>query len=240
MKKNRQYSHEAQNNFFVKTYGNDELLDNDILQLEYQKGLLLNKIINYPKPIKVHGHSIYYEFIDIKYSLFEALADHSKNIDSKHMKKIGEYLRKMHDNDILHGDFGPSNVVFDQQDNIYFIDASFSPHNTDGRVLWKADNIYRDISLFLMHLSISKPLYKFWQFFCFRRNQLLRSAFLGGYFTDAKKFDMPENCRNEILFFKKHKKYIRKNKHGLTKIIRLSIANFFILARNTQAWLNKQ
>ena len=45
--------------------------------------------------------------------------------DLKHAKKIGEYVAKMHNDGIVHGDLTTSNMI-ESKDEIYFIDFGLS------------------------------------------------------------------------------------------------------------------
>jgi serine/threonine-protein kinase RIO1 len=228
-KQSRKYKIDKKNGVFIKTYSDQDLKNPDILQSEYEKGTELSQIINYPCPLRIEGNSIYYQLININNSLFDIL---KKPIaDYSIFEGIGKNLRIMHDHNLLHGDFSPKNIIFDNKDKIWFIDASFSEHNTNGEVLSKVDNIYKDISLFLMHLKISKPLYAPWHFFNFKKNRRIKNHFLRGYFINGGTFDKKENLEQENYFLKKHIVY-RKKKGKLKDKAWIIIAAFFIACNN--------
>ena len=182
---------DEKNKTFTKYYLNPD--DQPKIVDEFEKGLKLNKIINYPKPISYDKNSIQYEGLEIKYSLYDLLK--KNKLVAGDFKKIGQYLRKMHDCNISHGDFTPSNVVFSKDDRIFFIDASFSRYNTNNEVQKSVGNIYDDISLMFMHLKASKPLYKLWLFFV--SNKKLKDAFWEGYLNKNETFDEIEYLNRE-------------------------------------------
>lgn len=225
MGKKRKYEINRERGIFIKHYLPEEIKDQNILLLEYEKGKLLSKIINYPSPIEVNDNMISYELINIKTSLIDLLK--KVNVNFSIYEYIGKNLRKMHDYNIMHGDFSPKNIIFDESDKIWFIDASFSRHNTDGQILNSVDNIYKDISLFLMHLKISKPLYKPWLFFTFQRNKKIKQHFLRGYFKNEENINKLKNLDQENYFFMRHILY-RKNRGKLLDKVRIPIALFFI------------
>lgn len=233
MRKHKYLTDDQGNKIFVKEYNTEDIKNPEVLEMEYQKGLAINKIIPYPKPLKIEGNRIYYEHIDIKYSLWEKMVFSKDEVEEDEMKTVGKYLRKMHDNDILHGDFGPSNVVFDKQGKIYFIDASFSKHNTGGKVLWRVQDIYHDISLFLMHLDISKPLWKPYLFLKIKEKKILKKAFLEGYFKNLKNFDLLKNCKKEIEFLNLHCQYLKNKKWKFYTYPMLFLANLFVFLKKS-------
>lgn len=182
----REYIIDKKNNVFIKKYPQYDNI-NEKVALEYKKGLILSKIINYPKPIKFCGSEIHYELLGIKQSLHEA----KKNNELKYSDLffIGEQLRKMHDKGIIHGDFTTLNVIFTHNNKIYFIDASFSFYNVDGNgdVVIYSKDIYKDLALFLMHLKIDNSLLQWWKFFQINKIKKMTDSFLSGYFNDVKK-----------------------------------------------------
>lgn len=226
---------DKKNNLFIKTYKPEELQDEDIIRMEYKKGIILSAIINYPKPLKIDNNSIYYELLDIKYSLFDLLVNGAK-IDLNIFKEIGSVLRKMHDYNVIHGDFSPINIVFTKNNEIYFIDASFSCNNTKGKVLFEVYNIYHDISIFLMHLKVSKPLYKPWLFFLVKRDRNIKEYFLKGYFGNVDNFDEEECLNMENCFMHDHIK--KMNKLIPHKLIKILIMRFFIFLNKLE--INKK
>jgi len=67
----RKYLLDEKNKTFTKYYLNPD--DQPKIVDEFEKGLKLNKIINYPKPISYDKNSIQYEGLEIKYSLYDLL-----------------------------------------------------------------------------------------------------------------------------------------------------------------------
>lgn len=218
----RKYIVDEKNKTFTKYYFNLE--DKSKIYLEFKKGKILSKIVNYPKPISFNDQSITYEYLDIKYSLYNLLIRNKLKI--KHLKKIGKYLRKMHNQNIMHGDFTPVNIVFTENDKIFFIDASFSEYNNENQVLLEVDDIYRDISLMIMHLRVSKPLYKPWLFLA--NNRKIKNAFIDGYFDNKNDFNKKraltqENkaINNNIIYYKKTSNFF------IIKYIRILLLKYY-------------
>ncbi len=189
----RKYIFDKKNNTFIKEYPQYDNINKKVA-LEYEKGIILNKIINYPKPLTFHDNEIQYELLDIKYSLAEAKSNNKLKCSDLYF--IGGQLRKIHNEGIIHGDFSLVNVVF-VEDVIYFIDASFSFYNTEGEVIIESDEIFKDISLFLMHLKTSNSLIKWWTFFQISKIRESVNSFLDGYFDDRKK---ELDCKKELIY----------------------------------------
>lgn len=219
----REYIIDKKNNIFIKRYPQYDNI-NEKVALEYKKGLILSEIINYPKPIKFQDNEIHYELLDIKQSLHEA--KRNNKLKCSDLFFIGEQLRKIHDNGIIHGDFTLVNIVF-TEDKIYFIDASFSFCNTDGKVVIYDDEIYKDISLFLMHLKTNNSLFQPWRFFQFNKTKKMINVFLKGYRGKKEKINYTKEIEyenkaliNNIQFYKESDEFSLIARYGWIIILK--------------------
>lgn len=220
----RKYSIDNDKGTFTKYYFSDNEKNN--INLEYEKGLNLCKIINYPAPLKITENSITYQLIDVEYPLAQAIR--KINFDYEHLRTVGKELKKMHDHGYIHGDFSPSNVLITKNSGIYFIDASFSEPTSGGKVFFKSNDIYQDISLFLFMFKISMPLYKPWLYvmLIFGRNRKMRAAFIEGYFKNVKDFDEYKNNEREIFFLERCLEWYGKKEPGALNLIHLMYLRF--------------
>lgn len=233
----RKYKTDPKSRLFTKYYFDSG--DRAKIALEYEKGLKISSIINYPTPISFDQNSIQYEYIDIKFSLYDLLKSGKSKQADYYM--IGKYLSIMHDNSVLHGDFTPINIVFDQEGKIYFIDASFSKYNNDNKVV-ECGDAYKDLSLFLMHLKLSKPLFKPWLFFQINKNKKHKIAFLRGYFKEKhlEEFNIKKYLIFENQFIRRNLRYHRDSKQSFpVKMIWHLILNYNIVKNNIVIWLKK-
>lgn len=199
--------------YFLKKYDDKNLDINRMLEKEYKIGKKLCKLINYPEPIKILNNQITYEFIDIKYNLSERINKGKFNYN--HFQLVGKYLSKIHEHGIIHGDFNTENVVITKDKKIYFIDAIYTPSfefNNSDRIKY-SQNIYQDISRFLVFLKWNRPLYKPWLFFqIFKINQA-KKAFLKSYFkNNIENLDNLENRRMQINVLKNYINFLPKTK----------------------------
>jgi TP53 regulating kinase-like protein len=83
-----------------------------------------SKLINVPKILEVTDYKIIMEFIDGEI-LRDVISDLGKKEFMYVCKKIGEYIRILHSNDIVHGDLTTSNMIIKGED-LYFIDFGLS------------------------------------------------------------------------------------------------------------------
>ena len=120
--------------------------------------------------------------------------------------------------------------MFEKNDKIFFIDASFSKYNNEGNVLFDVDNIYRDISLMTMHLKVDKPLFKPWMFL--RSNKEIEEAFISGYFGD-KHFDEKQCLLWENIAIKNNIAYYRNSDRPfLNRYSRIFLLNILKFINN--------
>jgi len=149
--------------YFIKSYYEKDINISKLIKAEFMKGVHLSSIINYPKPLKIEGNSIIYEFIDIDCTLYDRI--NQGIFDYGFIRKAAKFLKKIHENNIIHGDFNTINIVITKKNKLYFIDASFSKYTNQYRVNFEDKNIYQDISLFLGFLKWIRPsLNKPWLF----------------------------------------------------------------------------
>lgn len=215
---------------FIKEYEKiNEININKLIKEEYLKGKKLSKLINYPEPLKLEKNKIIYEFIEIKYSLYELL--NIGKIDYPIIRRVAKVLRKIHDFGIIHGDFYTENIVITRNNKLYFIDASFSKYANNYRVEFDNKNIYQDISLFLVFLKWIRPL-SFFPQLILKRKKLKKAelCFLNTYFKgNMQEFDSKRNAIMENFFYKIYYRYICENKRIYIKIIWKFLIKFLIL-----------
>jgi len=102
-------------------------LDEKIRKLRTRsEGKLLeraSKIIDAPKVLKVDEKSkeITSEFIEGD-RLSDILEKFNEKKQKEILEKVGETISKLHNNDIIHGDLTPSNMILSNEKKIYFID----------------------------------------------------------------------------------------------------------------------
>lgn len=78
---------------------------------------ILSKLSNVPKVYSINNFEIKMDFID-----GDLLKDVFYKVDRKKIcKEIGEFIRKMHDQGIIHGDITTSNIIL-KDNKLYFID----------------------------------------------------------------------------------------------------------------------
>ena len=220
-----QIIHSNNKRFFIKEYKDEGIEIDNLIRDEYQKGKKLCKLINYPEPLKVEKSKIFYEYIDIKCSLYDML---SKGIfDYLIIKKAGKFLKKIHENGIIFGDFTSSNIVITNDNKLFFIDASFSKYTNEYRVKFRKKNIYQDISLFLRDLQWIRPLNKPWLLLQRWKIKKAKRIFLLTYFTgNLEKFDKKKNMIMENRFCKT---FLNHNQEHITdNIYRKYIWKLFI------------
>lgn len=92
-----------------------------------QEGRIMEKLakigIKVPKIIEIKNFEIKMEFIN-----GAVLRDVINNIERKILCKIGESIALMHNNDVIHGDLTPSNIIVKNHE-IFFIDFGLSFHS---------------------------------------------------------------------------------------------------------------
>lgn len=98
------------------------LLDEKIIKTRTKKEAKLlekaSKIINAPNPAEVEFDKIKMPFIKGK-----KLSENLERLDwAKVCQKIGRSIAKLHDADIIHGDLTTSNMILDDENNLFFID----------------------------------------------------------------------------------------------------------------------
>ncbi|MGE0792591.1 MAG: KEOPS complex kinase/ATPase Bud32 [Candidatus Woesearchaeota archaeon] len=90
------------------------------------------KVMNKLKELKINVPKIYesddkfticMDFIDGKRLRDVLIEDTSKKI---YLKKVGNWLAKMHENGIIHGDLTTSNILVDKSEKLYLIDFGLS------------------------------------------------------------------------------------------------------------------
>ena len=213
--------------YFVKKYKDKISNIENLVKEEYKKGIELNSLINYPKPLSFEGRMIIYEFLDINFSLYDLLNKGIFNYDL--LKEAAITLRKIHERHFIHGDFNTVNLVITKDNKLYFIDASFSEYNNENKVFFEDFNIYQDISLLLFFIKWIRPL-RPW--FLLQRVQIKIAIqhFLYHYFKASEfKFDPNRNALMENRFSKGYLIYVKRNKRFFSKISWILLMKFSIL-----------
>lgn len=216
VKKTRSYKIQNLNGkkIFVKKYAENRLNIKKLVEEEYEKGKKLSNIINYPKPLNYKNNTISYEFIEIKNTLFDVL--NKGNLNYRHIKKIGEFLRIIHENGMIHGDLNTINIVITEDNKLFFVDASFSEYTNQNRVMFENLNIYQDISLFLIYIKWIRSLLRPWLLLLRKRIITLTNLFLESYFKDnLKEFNPRKNAKMENKFYENYLKSIRHRENFL-------------------------
>lgn len=228
--KNRIHAIKYINNkkLFIKEYREVEIDLPKLIREEFQKGLELNKLINYPKPLAIKKNKIIYEFLDIKFSLADRLSE--GKFDYTYFIKAAKFLRKIHNNNIVHGDFSLINIVITKDNRLYFIDASFSKFINQYKIIFRNKDIYQDISLFMRDLKWIRPLSKLWIIFQRKNIKKVEKCFLDIYFQgDIKQYDKFKCIRTENYFLKAYLKTIPEKeifRRLIWKILILFIIHF--------------
>lgn len=216
---------------FIKEYKENITNIKNLLKQEYQKGIKLWQLINYPKPLKVVNNKIMYEYIDIKYSLYDRL--NKGYFDFTYIEKVAKYLRKIHDNNIIHGDFNTANIVITNNKKLFFIDSSFSKYTNRNTVIFKNKDIYQDLSLFIYFLKWKRPLYSPWLFFQRKKIRRAIEVFLNAYFqNNPKNFNSIKNALMENRFFMSYLKSLKDKKNYRIRLIIWKILIKFLIYRN--------
>ena len=170
---------------------------------------------------------IIYEFLDIKFSLFDLLNKGIFNYGL--LKEVAISLRKIHERHLTHGDFNTANLVITKDNKLYFIDASFSEYNNNNKVFIEDFNIYQDISLLLFFIKWIRPL-RPWLLLQINQIKMSKNYFLYHYFNGSEfKFNSYRNAQMENKFSKSYLNYVMRNKHFFSKILWKILLNFPIL-----------
>ncbi len=116
-----------------------------------------SKLIKVPKILEVSEYKIVMNYIDGDI-LRDVFSDLSKK-DFKHVcRTIGEYIRKLHSRNIIHGDLTTSNMILKGKD-LYFIDFGLS--EISGKAEAKAVDLHvLKEALNSRHHDIAKKAWK--------------------------------------------------------------------------------
>lgn len=186
-------------NFFIKKY--PLTTKSSLIKEEYEKGLKINNIINYPKPITFDKNSITYELINIQSNIQKILENKIGSKQLKFFRKIGFMLGKLHQKKIIHGDFNTWNVVMTKDEEIFFIDASFSKYTNENKVNL-AFEPEKDLSLFLFFVKNIRSIKKLYKLFKKREIEQITRSFLNAY---SKNMPIPKNFKQTLT--KEEQKY---------------------------------
>jgi tRNA A-37 threonylcarbamoyl transferase component Bud32 len=190
---------------FKKTYL-DKIINNDafspkikniydLVKDEYFNAIKLSSLVNYPKPIKYFKNCIWYEFLDLKCSFFDLI--YKNKIKKKHILFVASEIAKIHNRNLVYGDFSPHNIYFDKNMKIYFIDSSYNI------ILEKKGDFYDDIVLFITSLRWGKSFLKIKEYFKFKKNNSFVSLFLKEYIKcSEKKIDLAKIKKKELEYYK--------------------------------------
>lgn len=120
-------------------------------------------------PIYLSGTKRNFGFITDSFLVMEYVEGTIKN-DSYHKNQAVEIMKKIHSKGFYHGDFNPSNFIFDQDDNIHILDTkgasyffgNFRPHY-DMITMWY--DSYKEMTYpypknIWYHLAFSLKLFK--------------------------------------------------------------------------------
>lgn len=141
-----------------KGYRHPELDKKIIRQRTKRETKLLDKahsLINVPKAEIIETNKI-----EMTYIKGKKLSENLENVDYKDVcKKIAKSIAKLHDNDIIHGDLTTSNMILDEDNNLFFID--FGLGYVSSRIEDKAVDLHLiKQALEAKHFSIWKECFK--------------------------------------------------------------------------------
>ena len=140
------------------------------------------------KPIAVENSVIYFQKAPVSVNLRDLICKYY--VKPKILYYVGQALGQFHsilnpEKNILqekihiHGDFWPSNVIYDEENELVYI-VDFAPSDFNKSRPYCIDSAYVDISHMLFSLKIKYPLYK--AYLLIRKaNQKLAEQFLKGY-----------------------------------------------------------
>ncbi|MBA2850511.1 tRNA A-37 threonylcarbamoyl transferase component Bud32 [Methanococcus maripaludis] len=117
-------------------------------------------------------------------------------------------IAKVHNSNLLHGDFSPSNIILDENDKLYIIDAAF---NYDKNLKLCPEN---DLGYFISNIRFLKPISKIYLLKNMTQYNQYIKIFLNSYLENIDlNVSISKIKKIELEYYKKYYKisYLEKN-----------------------------